>query len=117
VHGGPALLLGVVAAGIYGGYFGAAQGVIVLALLGIFLSEDLQRLNGVKNVLVTLVNAIAAIIFVAVANVSWEVAGLIAVSSICGGQLGAAFGRKLSPTLLRAFVITVGVVASIRLIT
>jgi uncharacterized membrane protein YfcA len=116
VHGGPALLLGVFATGIYGGYFGAAQGVILLALLGIFLSEDLQRLNGVKNVLVMLVNAIAAIVFVIVAHVSWEASGLIAVSSIVGGQLGAAFGRKLSPTLLRSFVVVVGVIASIRLI-
>ena len=62
-HGGPPLWTGVFGTGIYGGYFGAAQGVILLALLGIAIPEDMQRLNALKNVLAALVNGVAAVVF------------------------------------------------------
>jgi uncharacterized membrane protein YfcA len=102
--------------GIYGGYFGAAQGVILLSLLGIFIADSLQRLNGVKNVLATIANGVAAVIFVFSADVAWEVAILIAVGSIAGGQFGAHVGRRLPATALRVVIVVVGLVAAIKLI-
>jgi uncharacterized membrane protein YfcA len=114
--GGPLLVLGVYLTGIYGGYFGAAQGVILIALLSILIDDDLQRLNGLKNVLATVVNAVAAIIFIAVAPVAWEVAILLAIGSTIGGQVGARVGRRLSPRVLRGTIIVVGTVVAVRLL-
>jgi hypothetical protein len=101
---------------IYGGYFGAAQSVLFIALLAIFIPDDLQRLNGLKNVLALVVNAVAALVFVAVAPVDWWAAALIAAGSIAGGQIGAAVGRRLSPLALRSVVVTVGVVVALKLL-
>ena len=113
----PAARLGLVvwvlvyAAGVYGGYFGAAQGVLLIAILGLGLAESLQRINATKNVLAGLVNGVAAIVFIAVSEVAWSAAGLIAAGSIIGGQLGATVGRRLPAPVLRGFVAVVGVVA------
>ncbi len=82
---------------MYGGYFGAAQGVLLMAILGIGVDETLQRLNAVKNVLAALVNAISGLIFVFVADVDWRIVLLIGVGSVIGGQLGATVGRRLAP--------------------
>ncbi len=110
----------VFATGVYGGYFGAAQGVLLMGVLGIGIAESLQRLNGVKNVLVAFVNAIAGLIFLTVAgldlfgvegDIDWLVVLLIAVGSVCGGFLGAAVGRRLPPLALRAIIVVVGLVA------
>ncbi|HLS78056.1 MAG TPA: sulfite exporter TauE/SafE family protein [Nocardia sp.] len=115
-HGGPVLLGAVYLTGIYGGYFGAAQGVLLLGLLGVLVHEDIQRLNAVKNVLALLVNAVAAAIFIMVAEVNWVVVALIAAGSIVGGQLGARVGRKLPPNVLRAVIVVVGTIAVVRLL-
>ncbi len=115
-HGGPALLVGIAATGVYGGYFGAAQGVILLSLLGIFLRDDLQRLNAVKNVLALIANGVAAVVFVVAGHVVWEAAALIGAGSIVGGQVGAQVGRRLPSPVLRGFVITIGLVAAARLV-
>jgi len=115
-HGGPPLLLGVYATGVYGGYFGAAYGVITLALLGIFVDDTLQRLNGAKNVLGGLVNGVAALLFAVLADVAWEAAGLLAVGAVVGGQVGAHFGRRIPAPVLRALIIGVGVTVSITLL-
>ena len=114
--GGPALWLGIVGTGVYGGYFGAAQGVLLTAILGIGLDEDLQRINALKNVLAGLVNAVAAALFIFVADVAWEPALLIAAGSIVGGQLGAKVGRRLAPGTLRAVIIVVGLAAIAQLL-
>lgn len=106
----------VVAAGIYGGYFGAAQGIILMAVLGIFLNDTLQRINGCKNVLAFTVNAVAAVIFIATTNVDWKVVGVIAVGSTIGAQIGAKYGRRLNPKALRALIVIVGLTALIRLV-
>jgi uncharacterized membrane protein YfcA len=103
----------VALAGVYGGYFGAAQGVLLMAILGIGVADSMQRHNASKNVLAGLVNGIAAVIFIFVADVNWPVAGLIAVGSVIGGQIGATVGRRLPPTVLRALIVVVGVVAVI----
>ena len=101
----------VFAAGVYGGYFGAAQGVLLMAILGIGVADALQRHNATKNVLALIVNGVAAIVFIIKADVDWKIAGLIAAGSIVGGQLGATVGRRLPPAVLRAVIVVVGVVA------
>jgi uncharacterized membrane protein YfcA len=110
------LVLTLFGTAIYGGYFGAGQGIIMIALLTIFLPDDLQRLNGLKNVLAALVNGVAAILFMLVAPVHWGVALLIAVGSIAGGQIGARVGRRLPAPVLRLAIICVGVIAEVRLL-
>ena len=110
-HGAAWVWPAVAGAGVYGGYFGAAQGVLLMAILGIGVDDDLQRHNATKNVLALLVNGVAAVVFIAVADVDWVVAGLIAVGSVIGGQIGAGVGRRLPATLLRAVIVVVGVVA------
>jgi uncharacterized membrane protein YfcA len=117
-HGGAPLWGGVLGTGIYGGYFGAAQGVILLALLGITIpDEDLHRLNALKNVLAAFINGIAAIVFVFFASVAWLPAALLAAGSAAGGQLGAQIGRRLSPAVLRAVIVVVGVAAIVQLVS
>ena len=101
----------VAATGVYGGYFGAAQGVILMGVLGIGIDDSLQRLNGLKNVLAGLVNAVAGLIFIVVAHVDWTVVALIAIGSVVGGQLGATVGRRLPPLALRVFIVVVGLVS------
>jgi uncharacterized protein len=110
-HGSLWVWLGVFAVGIYGGYFGAAQGVLLVAILGIGLDETMQRVNAAKNVLALLVNAIAAALFVVVADIDWPAALLIAGGSIVGGQVGAVVGRRLPPVVLRVVIVAVGAVA------
>jgi uncharacterized membrane protein YfcA len=115
-HGGALTLAGLFLCGVYGGYFGAAQGIIIISLLGITLHETLQRINGVKNVLAMLTNLVAAVIFVFVAHVAWGAALLIAGGSIAGGQIGAHVGRRLPPTALRAVIVLVGIAAILKLV-
>jgi uncharacterized membrane protein YfcA len=110
------LWLTVLGTGIYGGYFGAAQGVLLMGFLGLFLAESLQRQNALKNVLAGLVNLVAAIVFVATTHIDWTAAGLIAAGSIVGGVLGARIGRRLSPTVLRAVIVVVGLAAVVKLL-
>jgi uncharacterized membrane protein YfcA len=107
-HGGIGLLAGVFATGVYGGYFGAAQGVILIALLAIFIDDDLQRLNGTKNALVLMVNGVSGLVFVATTPISWSVAGLIALGSVVGGQLGGRYGRRIPAQVLRWVIVVVG---------
>jgi uncharacterized protein len=107
----PPLLGAVFGAGTYGGYFGAAQGVLLIGILGTWLDHDLHRVNACKNVLATVVNAIAAVVFVVVAPVDWRIVLLLIVGSTMGGWSGARVGRRLSPRLLRAVIVVVGLVA------
>ena len=101
---------------MYGGYFGAAQGILLLAVLGLSLRDDLQRINALKVVLAGMVNLVAGIVFALVADVAWDVAGVIAAGSIAGGYLGAALGRRLSAEALRAVVVVVGLSAIAQLV-
>ncbi len=108
--------LAVYATGVYGGYFGAAQGILLLGILGVALPQDLQRTNALKNVLAAIVNGVAGLYFVFAAHVEWAPAGIIAASSIVGGQLGAHYGRRLHPSVLRGVIVVVGVTAIVRLL-
>jgi len=113
---GPAPLVLGYLAGIYGGYFGAAQGVILLAILSTFVPDDLRRSNALKNVLAGTVNALAAVVFVLFADVAWAAVALVAVGAVVGGVFGAKVGRRINPTLLRVLVIVVGLGVAAKLL-
>jgi hypothetical protein len=115
-EGGILTPIGVFAAGVYGGYFGAAQGILLLGMLGVALPQDLQRTNALKNVLTAIVNGVAGVYFAFAAHVEWAPAGIIAGASIIGGQLGAHYGRRLPPAVLRGVIVVVGVTAIVRLL-
>jgi uncharacterized membrane protein YfcA len=108
--------LAVYVTGVYGGYFGAAQGILLLGILGVALAQDLHRTNALKNVLVGLVNGVAAVYFAFAAHVDWGPAAIIACTSILGAQLGARYGRRLPADALRAVIVVVGVFAIVRLL-
>ncbi|WP_049577427.1 sulfite exporter TauE/SafE family protein [Streptomyces sp. SBT349] len=114
--GGPALLGGLTLASVYGGYFTAAQGIIYLSLMGMAIEDSVQRLNAAKNVLAALVNSVAALFFLFVADFDWTAVALIAAGSALGGQIGAGVGRRLSPVVLRTAVVAVGSVALAQLL-
>ncbi len=115
---GLGLVLGTYAAGVYGGYFGAAQGVLLVGVFGFLLTDSLQTANALKNVLSSVVNAVAAITFLIVApdRVDWVVVLLIAVGSTIGGLLGAKVGRRLPAPVLRGVIVVVSLIAIIRLV-
>jgi uncharacterized membrane protein YfcA len=104
--------------GVYGGYFGAAQGVILMAIFGLGIDDTLQRQNALKNVLSALVNLVAAVVFVIVAidKVDWWAALLLAGGAVIGGQIGASVGRKLPPLVLRSVIVVVGTAAIVNFI-
>ncbi len=114
-----ALVLATFAIGIYGGYFTAAQGILLMGAMGALLPEDMQRMNAAKNLLSLIVNVVAAVAYTLVAfdRISWPAAGLIALGSLVGGFLGAHYGRRLSPNALRAFIVVVGLIGLYRLLT
>ncbi|HWD85687.1 MAG TPA: sulfite exporter TauE/SafE family protein [Solirubrobacteraceae bacterium] len=113
---GPAATAGTALTGVYGGYFGAAQGLLLLSLLGLTIDDELQRINALKVVLAGLNNFVSGVIFVFAAHVDWGAAGLIAAGSILGGTAGAHWGRRLPPAALRAVIVIVGVIAIVRLL-
>ncbi|BBZ13849.1 sulfite exporter TauE/SafE family protein [Mycobacterium branderi] len=114
-----ALVIGTFAVGAYGGYFTAAQGIMLIAVMGALLPESVQRMNAAKNLLALLVNVVAALAYTIVAfdRISWPAAGLIAAGSLIGGWLGAHYGRRLSPNALRAAIVVVGLIGLYRLVT
>jgi uncharacterized membrane protein YfcA len=103
-------------AGIYGGYFGAAQGIILLATLGVLLPDQLVRTNALKNVLALTVNAVAASIFLFSGHVDWSVVGLIAFGSVIGARIGATIGKRVSTPVLRAFIVILGLTVGVKLL-
>lgn len=113
-----ALVASTFAVGVYGGYFTAAQGILMVGAMGALLPESVQRMNAAKNLLALLVNVVAALAYTLVAfhRISWEAAGLIAVGSLLGGWLGAHYGRRLSPNALRAAIVVVGLIGLYRLL-
>ncbi len=114
-----ALVAATFAVGVYGGYFTAAQGILLIAAMGALLPEDMQRMNAAKNLLSLIVNIVAAVAYTVVAfdRISWAAAGLIAIGSLAGGFLGAHYGRRLSPNALRAVIVVVGMIGLWRLLT
>ena len=113
---GVVVALAIYLTGVYGGYFGAAQGILLLGILGVTLSQSLHRTNALKNVLAGLTNGVAGVYFILAAHVDWAPAAIIAGSSILGAQLGARYGRRLPPAALRALIVVVGATAIVRLL-
>lgn len=113
------LVLGTFAVAVYGGYFTAAQGILLVGVMGALLPESMQRMNAAKNLTTLLVNIVAALGYTLAApdRISWPVAGLIAAGSLVGGSLGARYGRRLSPDALRATIVVVGLIGLYRLVT
>jgi uncharacterized membrane protein YfcA len=114
-----ALTVGTFVVAIYGGYFSAAQGILLIGVMGVLLPESMQRMNAAKLLLTLLVNVVAALAYTLVAfdRISWAVAGLIAIGSLIGGFLGGHYGRRLSPKALRAVIVVVGLIGLYRLVT
>ena len=112
-HHSVLLVVLVFLAGVYGGYFVAAQGILLVAILGIFMTGTIQNANAMKNILVLGVNLIAATSYLlfAFGRINWTVVAIIAVSSLIGGLVGAKVGRRLSPPVLRGVIFALGVVA------
>jgi hypothetical protein len=108
--------VGTVLGSVYGGYFGAGLGVILLALLGLTLPDDLVRTNGLRAALSLVVNCVAALVFLVAAHVAWSDAGLLAGSSLVGGYFGARLARRLPPVAFRLLVVTLGLVTAARLL-
>ncbi len=103
---------------IYGGYFAAAQGVLLVGLLGVLTAYSLQQINGFKNVLVLGVNTVAAIIYMIVGfdKINWTAVLLVAVGSLIGGYAGAKFAQKLPDPLLRGIIVVLSIIAFFRII-
>lgn len=114
--GGVGLHAGIFGSGVYGGYFGAAQGILLIAILGVFVDESLQRMNAAKNVLAAVVNGTASLLFVVMTDVAWTPAALIAAGAVMGGLLGATVGRRIPPNLLRAAIVVVGLAAVVEIV-
>jgi uncharacterized protein len=114
--GGKGPLVGLFVCGVYGGYFGAAQGILILALLGFLSHDSLQHANAAKNVLAGATNLVAGIIFALAAEVNWRAALVIAAGATIGGLLGARIGRRLSPVALRGVILVVGLTAIAKLV-
>lgn len=104
--------------GVYGGYFGAAQGVLLVGILGSLLPESLQRVNALKNLLALIANTVAAVVFMVVAwdRIYWRVVLLLALGALLGGILGASVGRRMPPAVLRGVIVVVGVAAIVKLL-
>jgi uncharacterized membrane protein YfcA len=94
--------------GLYGGYFGAGIGILMLSTLGFMGIADIHQMNGVKAILASVMNGIGAAIFVLEGKVVWEYAVPMAVASIVGGYAGARVARKLSAATVRAIVVVIG---------
>ena len=113
----PALLVaGVFAASVYGGYFGAAMGVMFLAVLGLALPVSLAHTSGLRAVLSMIVNGIAAVVFIIHGGLAWEAVGLLAVGSLVGGYIGARVALALPAPALRLVVVVIGVGTAVKLL-
>ena len=106
----------VFATGVYGGYFGAAQGVLLMGIMGLLVADTLQRLNGLKNVLAGAANTVAAVIFMFTGQMNWAAAGLVALGSVAGAMIGARIGRRLPAPVLRGVIVAVGIAAIVKLL-
>lgn len=102
---------GIFLTGIYGGYFGAAQGILLMSILGAVFDESIQKLNSIKIMLAFSANSAAAIVFMFRGGVAWGAAGALAVGSIVGGQIGPHIGRRLPNSVYRGFIVFVGLAA------
>lgn len=102
--------------GVYGGYFGAGSGVMMMAVLGLGSNLDFRVVNALKTLAVLASNLVASVIFIAVAELDWAAVVLLAAGSVVGGYVGARIGRRLNPTVLRSLIVVVGVSAAVTML-
>jgi uncharacterized membrane protein YfcA len=102
--------------GVYGGYFGAGSGVMMMAVLGFGSHLEFRIVNALKTLAILASNLVASVIFVFVAEVDWPAVALLAAGSVVGGYVGARIGRRLNPTLLRTLIVVVGVGVAVRML-
>ena len=114
-HLSPVTTLFATLTGVYGGYFGAGAGVMMVAVLGIGTDLELRVVNGLKTLSLMVGNVVAGLIFVVVADPRWDVVVLLAAGSLVGGYVGARIGRKLPDAVFRWAVVAAGVVAAVLL--
>jgi uncharacterized protein len=107
------LMVGVGVTAVYGGYFGAAQGVILLALIGALYEPDVQEANALKNALALIANLVSGILLALSGKVDWGVAAAVAVGALVGGVVGVRLARRLPPAAFRWFAIVVALVAAV----
>ena len=112
----PVLLVAVLLASVYGAYFGAGLGVMLLGALGVFIAERLQRINGLKNWLSFVINSVALAAFALFGPVSWPAAAVVASTALVGGYGGARLARRIPAPVLRAVVIGYGVLVAVVLL-
>jgi uncharacterized membrane protein YfcA len=112
----PALHAALFTATVYGGYFGAGLGIMLLAILGVFLDDGLQRLNALKGVLSLLVAIVGAVGFAVFGPIAWDAAAIVGVTCLVGGVAGVGVARRLPAPVLRAVVIAYGVTVAIVLL-
>ena len=115
-HMAPLLVAADFVAGVYGAFFGGGLGVMLLAVLSVWVRDDLQRLNALKGVLSLAINLVAALYFIAFGPVAWTAAFVMLPASLVGGLAGASGARLLPAGVLRAVVILYGVAVSVRLL-
>jgi uncharacterized protein len=108
--------LAVFAGAVYGGYFGAGLGIMLLAILGAVLEDDLQRLNALKGLLSLIISVVAAVAFAIFGPVAWGTALGMGAAAFAGGQAGVRVARRLSPAVLRTCVVVYGVGVAVRLL-
>lgn len=115
---GVLLTIGIFILGVYGGYFGAGQGILLVGLMSMILAEGIQRITAIKNVLATLANAVAALTFILIAwhLIDWTAVALIGSGAFVGGYLGARIGRRLPAPVLRSIIVVIGIVAMVKIL-
>jgi len=114
--GGLPLYVGVAVAAVYGGYFGAGLGIMLLAILGLTLDDPLPRVNSLKSALSLVINLLAAAFFVFSGKVEWGYAAVMAVTSLLGGNAGGRVATRLPPNAMRVIVVTFGVVVALKML-
>lgn len=115
-QGGPLLRAGILGTGVYGGYFGAGQGILLFGLLAAALPGDLREINAIRTVLAGIANAVAALVFILIAEIAWLPVLLIALGATAGGSLGAVIGRRLPDRALRGVIVVIGLTAIVLLV-
>jgi uncharacterized membrane protein YfcA len=110
---GPVVLAITFASAVYGGYFGAGLGVVLLAVLGVALDDDLRRINALKQLLSLVINTVASVLLLFSGRLPWAATAVMAVGSLVGGTLGGHVAGRLDPVLFRRLVIAVGLVVGV----
>jgi uncharacterized membrane protein YfcA len=109
------MYIGIFLVSVYGGYFGAGLGILLLAVMAVALPLDILELQGIRSVLSTVINAVAAIIFLIRGHLNWTAVPMLLIGTLIGGWLGTILIKRLSPSVVRWLIVTTGLITTIRL--